>query len=93
MTVFVDPELSAPLLRQSVYDGHLVVLTGLRSVQELVDYTRDQLVDLFKPYDPEFAHEHIEVAEMAKVLGSWKPLFIHSQGRRTWSVTSSRRPG
>ena len=78
MTVFVDPDLSAPLLRQSVYDGHVVVLTSLPSVREFVDYTRDQLVDLFKPYDPEYAHEHIDVAEMAKVLGSWKPRFIHS---------------
>lgn len=78
MTVFVDPDLPAQLLRQSIYNGHVVVLTYLPSVREFVDYTRDQLVDLFKPYDPEHAHEHIEVAEMAKVLGSWKPRFIHS---------------
>ena len=78
MTVFVDPDLSAPLLRQCVYDGHVVVLTSLPSVREFVDYTRDQLVDLFQPYDPEHAHEHVGVAEMAKVLGSWKPRFIHS---------------
>ncbi len=78
MTVFVDPDVSAPLLRQCVYDGHVVVLTSLPSVRKLVDHTRDQLVDLFKPYDPEYAHEHVDVAEMAKVLGSWKPRFIHS---------------
>ncbi len=78
MTVFVDPDLSAPLLRQCVYDGHVVVLTSLPSVREFVDYTRDQLIDLFQPYDPEHAHEHVGVAEMAQVLGSWKPRFIHS---------------
>ena len=78
MTVFIDPDLPAELLRQSVYEGHVVVLTGLPAVREFVDYTRDQLVDLFKPYDPEFAHEHIDAAGMAKVLGAWKPRFIHS---------------
>ena len=36
------------------------------------------MVDVFKPYDPEYAHEHIDVTEMAKVVGSWKPRFIHS---------------
>jgi hypothetical protein len=67
-----------PAPTASVYDGHVVVLMSLPSVRELVDYTRDEVVDVFKPYDPEYAHEHIDVAEMAKVLGSWKPRFVHS---------------
>jgi len=43
MTVFVDPDHSAPLLRQSVYHGNVVVLTSLPSVREFVDYTRDPI--------------------------------------------------
>ncbi len=39
---------------------------------------REQLVELFRPYDPERAHEHIDKAEMAQLLGWWKPLFIHA---------------
>ena len=78
MTVFVDPDMPAPTLRHTIYRGDLVVLTNLRSVRQFVDYTREQLVDLFKPYDPEDAHEHIDKAEMARLLGSWKPRFIHS---------------
>lgn len=78
MTVYVDPDTPAPTLRQTIYRGDLVVLTNLRSVRQLVDYTREQLVGLFKPYDPERAHEHIDKAEMARLLGSWKPRFIHS---------------
>ena len=78
MTVFVDPDVPAPTLRQTIYHGDLVVLTKLRSVREFVDYTREQLVDLFNPYEPEHAHEHIDKAEMARLLGSWKPSFIHS---------------
>ena len=78
MTVFVDPDVPAPLLRQGIYDGDLVVLTNLTSVRQFVDYTREQLVDLFSPHDPEHAHEHIDKTEMATLLGSWKPRFIHS---------------
>ena len=78
MTLFVNPDAPASTLRQTIYRGDLVVLTNLHSVTQFVDYTREQLVDLFKPYDPEHAHERIDKAEMARLLGSWKPRFIHS---------------
>ena len=78
MTVFVDPALSSDELRQKLYDGHLVVLTRLQAVADFVEYTREQLTSLFAPHDPEHVHEHIEPAEMAKLLAPWKPQFIHS---------------
>ncbi len=78
MTVFVDPDLPAPLLRRGIYGGDVIILTRLNSVRDLVEHTRDQLVDLFHPYDPEHAHEFIDKEEMARLLGSWKPQFIHS---------------
>lgn len=77
MTVYVDPDFRDDDLRQALYDGHLIVATKLPAVSELVDYTRDQLTELFSPYDPEHAHEHIEPAEMARLLGTWKPRWIH----------------
>ena len=78
MNLFIDPDMPNQRLRQSIYDGDLVVFTKLHSVRKFVDYTREQLTDLFRPYDPEHAHEHIDKVEMAKLLGSWKPRFIHS---------------
>ncbi len=54
------------------------MLTRLPAVSEFVHHARQQLIDLFSPYDPENAHEHFEPAEMAKILGAWKPSFIHS---------------
>jgi hypothetical protein len=78
MTVFVDPDYSADDLRQSLYNGNLIILTHLSAVRDFVEYTRDQLVELFKPHDPEYAHEHFDPAQMAKILGAWKPRFIHS---------------
>jgi hypothetical protein len=52
MTIFVAPEMSADGLRQTLYDGNLVILKRLR-VGDFVEYTREQLTELFRPYDPE----------------------------------------
>ncbi len=82
MTVFVDPSFPARELRQSVYRGDVVVLTGLPSVSSFVEYTREQLADLFKPFDPERVHEYVDKVEMAKLLGSWKPRFIHASASK-----------
>ena len=83
MTVFVDLDVSSDVLRQTLYDGNLVILTRLSAVSEFVGYARDQLIELFKPHDPEFAHEHFDKAEMARKLGTWKPSFIHSSKSRS----------
>lgn len=79
MTVFVDLDASPSELRRTLYAGDLVVLTRLRAVSALAEYTRAQLAELFKPHDPEFAHEHFDKEEMARMLGCWKPNFIHSK--------------
>jgi hypothetical protein len=78
MTLFVDPDWTASTLRQRVYRGDLIILTNLPSVKTFVEYTRRELVDLFRPYEPERVHEYIDKADMAKLLGSWKPSFIHA---------------
>lgn len=78
----IDPQISADGLRRELYFGSLVVLTRLRTLADFVDYTRQELTELFKPHDPQHVHEHIEPAEMAKILGVWKPHFIHSERSR-----------
>jgi hypothetical protein len=93
MTVFVDPDLPADALRQTLYDGHLIVLTRLRAVGDFVDYTREQLTELFRPYDPEHAHEHFEPSEMARMLGAWKPRFIHSDRSKAFVSEITREAG
>ncbi len=79
MNIAVDPDMSGDDLRQHLYSGNLAILTRLRALADFVEYTREELTELFKPYDPEHAHEHIEPPEMAKILGSWKPHFIHAE--------------
>ena len=78
VTVFVDPRVSGDELRQRLYGGNLIILTRLKSVSDFVDHAREQLTELFRPHDPEHAHEYFEPADMARMLGTWKPRFIHS---------------
>ena len=82
MNVSVDPVMAADELRQQLYAGNLVVLTRLRALRDFVEYTRGELTELFRPHNPEYVHEHIDPAEMAKLLGQWKPQFIHSEKSR-----------
>ena len=79
MSVLVDPDFTAPMLRNAVYDGNLLVLTRLQAVREFAQHAREQLTRLFEPHDPEYAHEHFGPEEMASRLGAWKPSFIHCE--------------
>ena len=78
MNIVIDPAGSGDDLRQQVYTGNLVILTRLRALNNFVEYTREELTELFRPHDPEHVHEHIDPPEMARILGGWKPRFIHS---------------
>ena len=79
MNISVDPDVTGDELRQRLYAGNLVILTRLQSLRDFVDYTREELTELFKPHDPEHVHEHFDPPEMAKILGAWKPRFIHAE--------------
>jgi hypothetical protein len=59
-----------------------VILTRLETLADFVEYTRAELIKLFDPYDPQHVHERIEPTEMAKILGAWKPRWIHSETSR-----------
>jgi hypothetical protein len=80
--ILTDPAIPAQELRQRLYSGDLVILTRLHALAEFVDYMQDELTELFAPYDPEHVHEHIEPVEMAKILGVWKPRWIHAERSR-----------
>jgi len=82
MNILIDPDTSGDGLRRQLYAGHLVVLTRLRALNDFVDYTREEITELFSPHDPEHVHEHIDPPEMAKMLAAWKPAFIHSERSR-----------
>jgi hypothetical protein len=76
--LLTNPAIHSDELRQRLYSGDLVILTGLGALQEFVGYMRAELTELLAPHDPEHAHEYIEPAEMASILGVWKPQWIHA---------------
>jgi hypothetical protein len=82
MNIVIDPDVPGDELRQCLYAGNLVILTRLQALRDFVEYTREELAKLFQPHDPEHVHEHIDPPEMAKILGAWKPRFIHSERSR-----------
>jgi hypothetical protein len=79
VNIVVDPRVPNRELRRMLYVGHLVILTHLQALRDFVEYTRDELTELFAPHDPEHVHEHVEPAEMARILSIWKPHYIHSE--------------
>lgn len=76
MAIHHDPDLAPRELLDLLYAGDLVVLTGLPAVGALVDLAREELTALFAPDDPEHAHEQRTPADLAAVLGAWKPRFM-----------------
>jgi hypothetical protein len=75
--VHVDPKVSNDDLRGLVYQGDLILLTGLPAVGEFVAFAREQLAELFAPHEPRQIHLHYAPADLARILGVWKPRFIH----------------
>jgi hypothetical protein len=81
-SILIDPDIPAAELRRRLYDGDLVIRTTLPALEEFVAYLRAELTELFAPHDPEHVHEHIDPAEMAEILGVWKPRWIHAERSR-----------
>ena len=81
-SILTDPDIRAEELRCRLYGGDLVILSRLPALAELVDYVRAELTALFAPYSLQHVHEHIEPAEMARILSAWKPRWIHAERSR-----------
>ncbi len=73
----IDPQVSNDELRSLIYRGDLILLTKLPAVTEFVAFAQEQLAGLFAPHEPREAHSHHTPAELARILGVWKPKFIH----------------
>lgn len=80
--IHIDPKVSNADLRSLVYEGDLIVLTKCPPLADFVEFVREQLRELFYPHDPERAHLHYTPAELARMLGVWKPGFIHNPKSR-----------
>ena len=85
MNILVDPAVPGDALRQQLYTGNLVILTRLQALSDFVDYTREELTELFRPYDAEHVHEHTKKKDSEQRL-------IHND-RATWQMHVSRPVG
>lgn len=82
MTLYIDPQFDGDQIRERLFAGDLIVLTRLTAIDRFVEHTTQQLRELFAPHDPEHIAEHITPEELAVLLGTWKPDFIHSPKSR-----------
>ena len=78
-TLWIDPHLEEEELRLRIYDGDLILRTSVDAVWDLVRFARAQLTELFRPHDPEEAHLHFSPEQVASMLATWKPAFIHDR--------------
>lgn len=83
MAIKNDPDVDPRTLLADLYSGDLILLSRLPAVAEMVVHVRDALEELFDPHPPEQAHQFFSPEEMAKLLGRWKPAFIHSERSKT----------
>jgi hypothetical protein len=74
--IILDPRPEQGEILDLLYAGDLVLFTGLAAVQQLVDFARDQLIEIFSPYDPQEAHLHFSPEDAAAILAKWKPAFM-----------------
>jgi hypothetical protein len=94
MTAFhIDPSSDSETLLHHLYGGDLVMFTHLPAVAGFVAFAKEQLADVFKPYDPEEAHLHHTPEETAAILGRWKPQFIHHDKSKSFVRAIIREAG
>jgi hypothetical protein len=77
MNVLFDATWSDDRKRQSLYDGHVFVVSPTPSALALVTRARELLEAAFAPHHPTQAQYHLSVADYAAILGKVKPAFIH----------------
>ena len=93
MNIVIDPDVSGDELRQQLYAGNLVVLTRLQALNDFVDYTREELTELFSPHDPEHVHEHIDPPRWPRSWARGSPASSIRSGQGSSSARSSQEAG
>lgn len=76
-TVHFDPAMTDAERREALYAGDIIILSPTRASSAMVSLAQDMLASAFVPHDPRTIHEHLSAEEVATVLGTLKPRFIH----------------
>jgi len=76
-SLLINAKAPSEDMLRNLYQGDLLVFADVAPVWEFVQFTREKLEELFSPHDPEEVHKYLSPEQMAKMLGRWKPEFIH----------------
>jgi len=75
--VFFDSSVSDDERRAGLYAGNIYLNSATKASQALVALARQMLEEAFAPHDPRTIHEHMTAEEVAAILGTLKPSFVH----------------
>ena len=77
LAVHFDSNASDAERRQRLYDGDIVILSPTPNSLKLVSLAQRMLEDAFAPHDPRDIHNHMSAEDVAAILSTLKPNFIH----------------
>lgn len=75
--IHYDAAISDDERRRLIYAGDLFVYSASAAGRELVAFARELIEAVFAGKDPELAQHEMPVEEYARLLGEFKPRFIH----------------
>ncbi len=75
--VYFDAEMPDDERRQRLYAGDIFIFSASPGTRALIALARGMLEEAFAPHDPRRIHEHKSAEEVAAILSTLKPAFIH----------------
>jgi len=75
--LFLDADLDDDERRRRLYSGDIFIFSPTPSAQALVDLAKGMLEEAFAPHEPRTAHNSMSAEEVAAILSTLKPAFIH----------------
>jgi hypothetical protein len=76
-SVFFDSTITDEERRARLYAGDIFIFSPTKQTRVLIDFARQMLEKAFSPYDPRTIHEWKTPEEVAAILSTLKPEFIH----------------
>src|SRR6478735_7182436 len=76
-TVHIDPTFDDETRRQRLFQGDVIIYTRVPEILAYVEFTRNLITEVFAPAEPTAVHESRTPEELADILVSFKPKFIH----------------
>lgn len=75
--VHFDADMPDDERRQRLYAGEIFIFSASPGTRALIALARRMLEEAFAPHDPRKIHEHKTPEEVAAILSTLKPAFIH----------------